>query len=78
MSSPLTASPSGWKWPAAKARPNDQFKKNVYDRLMEMTKGRGPDRCIEAVGAESHGGLVTNAIDSAKAALHSAAISRTP
>ena len=26
----------------------------VYDRLMEMTKGRGPDRCIDAVGAESH------------------------
>ncbi|MFL6417431.1 MAG: zinc-dependent alcohol dehydrogenase [Bryobacteraceae bacterium] len=26
----------------------------VYDRLMEMTKGRGPDRCIDAVGTESH------------------------
>jgi threonine dehydrogenase-like Zn-dependent dehydrogenase len=26
----------------------------VYDRLMEMTKGRGPDRCIDAVGSESH------------------------
>ncbi|MCC7419065.1 MAG: glutathione-dependent formaldehyde dehydrogenase [Planctomycetaceae bacterium] len=26
----------------------------VYDRLMEMTKGRGPDRCIDAVGAEAH------------------------
>ena len=24
--------------------------KDVYDRLMEMTKGRGPDRCIDAVG----------------------------
>ncbi|HEX8360991.1 MAG TPA: zinc-dependent alcohol dehydrogenase [Longimicrobium sp.] len=26
----------------------------VYDRLMEMTQGRGPDRCIDAVGAEAH------------------------
>ena len=26
----------------------------VYDRLMEMTNGRGPDRCIDAVGAEAH------------------------
>jgi threonine dehydrogenase-like Zn-dependent dehydrogenase len=27
---------------------------NVYDRLMEMTGGRGPDRCIDAVGCEAH------------------------
>ena len=27
---------------------------NVYDALMEMTKGRGPDRCIDAVGCEAH------------------------
>src|ERR1700730_3497224 len=27
----------------------------VYDRLMEMTSGRGPDRCIDAVGTEAHG-----------------------
>lgn len=26
----------------------------VYDRLQELTKGRGPDRCIEAVGCEAH------------------------
>lgn len=32
----------------------------VYDQLMEMTKGRGPDRCIDAVGAEAHS---TGAID---------------
>jgi len=32
----------------------------VYDRLMEMTKGRGPDRCIDAVGCEAHH---TGAID---------------
>ena len=26
----------------------------VYDRLMDMTDGRGPDRCIDAVGLEAH------------------------
>jgi threonine dehydrogenase-like Zn-dependent dehydrogenase len=26
----------------------------VYDRLMELTGGRGPDRCVDAVGAEAH------------------------
>jgi threonine dehydrogenase-like Zn-dependent dehydrogenase len=28
----------------------------VYDRLMELTGGRGPDACIDAVGLEAHGG----------------------
>jgi threonine dehydrogenase-like Zn-dependent dehydrogenase len=32
----------------------------VYDRLQEMTKGRGPDSCIDAVGCEAHH---TGAID---------------
>jgi threonine dehydrogenase-like Zn-dependent dehydrogenase len=27
----------------------------VYSKLMEMTKGKGPDCCIDAVGAEAHG-----------------------
>jgi threonine dehydrogenase-like Zn-dependent dehydrogenase len=27
---------------------------SVYDSLMAMTKGRGPDRCIDAVGSEAH------------------------
>jgi threonine dehydrogenase-like Zn-dependent dehydrogenase len=25
----------------------------IYDALMEMTGGRGPDRCIDCVGTES-------------------------
>src|SRR6185369_11417064 len=29
-------------------------KEDVYDRLQEMTNGRGPDRCIDAVGCEAH------------------------
>lgn len=28
---------------------------NIYDVLMQMTKGRGPDSCIDAVGCEAHG-----------------------
>jgi threonine dehydrogenase-like Zn-dependent dehydrogenase len=28
---------------------------DVYDRLNEMTGGRGPDACIDAVGLEAHG-----------------------
>ena len=40
---------------------------DVYDRLMEMTKGRGPDRCIEAVGCEAHYAGYTDAVmDKAK------------
>jgi threonine dehydrogenase-like Zn-dependent dehydrogenase len=38
-----------------KAETIDFSKAKVYDVLMEMTKGRGPDRCIDAVGAEAHG-----------------------
>ncbi len=43
----------------------------VYDRLMEMTKGRGPDRCIDAVGAEAHAsGSFDAALDAAKVMLY--------
>jgi threonine dehydrogenase-like Zn-dependent dehydrogenase len=28
---------------------------DVYDSLMDMTGGRGPDSCIDAVGSEAHG-----------------------
>ncbi|VTS00662.1 alcohol dehydrogenase : S-(hydroxymethyl)glutathione dehydrogenase OS=Methylobacter marinus GN=fdh PE=3 SV=2: ADH_N_assoc: ADH_N: ADH_zinc_N [Gemmata massiliana] len=39
----------------------------VYDRLQEMTRGRGPDRCIEAVGCEAHYAGYTDALlDKAK------------
>ena len=40
---------------------------NVYDRLMEMTDGRGPDRCIDAVGTEAHvGSSLDSIVDRAK------------
>jgi threonine dehydrogenase-like Zn-dependent dehydrogenase len=39
----------------------------VYDRLMEMTKGRGPDSCMDAVGCEAHaGGTLDGTIDTIK------------
>lgn len=42
----------------------------VYDRLQEMTNGRGPDRCIDSVGAEAHGAGAFDAVmDKAKAAV---------
>jgi threonine dehydrogenase-like Zn-dependent dehydrogenase len=45
-----------------KAETIDNSKQDVYDTLMEMTKGRGPDRCIDAVGAEAHGTNVLTAV----------------
>lgn len=35
---------------------NSSTYSEIYERLMEMTEGRGPDSCIDAVGAEAHGG----------------------
>jgi threonine dehydrogenase-like Zn-dependent dehydrogenase len=32
-------------------------KENVQQRLMEMTNGRGPDSCIDAVGCVTEDGL---------------------
>ncbi|MDQ6733715.1 MAG: glutathione-dependent formaldehyde dehydrogenase, partial [Nitrospirota bacterium] len=43
---------------------------DIFDRLTEMTGGRGPDRCIDAVGTEAHGGGSFDAVlDKAKAAV---------
>lgn len=41
----------------------------VYDRLMEMTGGRGPDACIDAVGMEAHGPGVLAAYERMKQAV---------
>lgn len=42
----------------------------IHERLIEMTGGRGPDRCIDAVGAEAHGtGSFDSVVDAAKQAL---------
>ena len=45
-------------------------KEDVYEVLQEKTKGRGPDRCIDAVGCEAHGtGGIDAILDKAKAAI---------
>lgn len=53
-----------------KAETIDFSKGDVYERLQEMTAGRGPDRCIDAVGTEAaaHGSLDA-VVDRAKAAV---------
>jgi threonine dehydrogenase-like Zn-dependent dehydrogenase len=42
---------------------------DVHEELMEMTGGRGPDACIDAVGLESHGHAAVYAYDRAKQAV---------
>ncbi|HEX2960181.1 MAG TPA: zinc-dependent alcohol dehydrogenase [Ignavibacteriales bacterium] len=43
--------------------------KNVIERLKDMTGGRGPDCCIDAVGMESHGSGLMGFYDRAKQAV---------
>jgi threonine dehydrogenase-like Zn-dependent dehydrogenase len=43
---------------------------SVLEQLREMTGGRGPDSCIEAVGMEAHGTGAQFAYDRVKQALH--------
>jgi threonine dehydrogenase-like Zn-dependent dehydrogenase len=55
---------------AARAEVIDFSKEDVYDRLMEMTKGRGPDRVVDAVGCEASGhGAFDAVMDAAKSAV---------
>ncbi|MEO7652156.1 MAG: zinc-dependent alcohol dehydrogenase, partial [Bryobacteraceae bacterium] len=42
---------------------------DVVDRLREMTGGRGPDSCIDAVGLEAHGDTIPALYDKAKFAM---------
>jgi threonine dehydrogenase-like Zn-dependent dehydrogenase len=42
---------------------------SVLERLKELTGGRGPDACIDAVGMEAHGHPAIYAYDRAKQAL---------
>jgi threonine dehydrogenase-like Zn-dependent dehydrogenase len=46
---------------------NDEW---IYDRLKDLTGGRGPDACIEAVGLEAHGMSIDALYDRAKAAAY--------
>jgi threonine dehydrogenase-like Zn-dependent dehydrogenase len=47
----------------------DYSEADVYEALMEMTGGRGPDACIDAVGTEAHAHGPSYAYDRAKQAL---------
>ena len=48
----------------------DFSKVKIYDALMEMTKGRGPDRCIDCVGTEADAtASMDSMLDKAKAAV---------
>jgi threonine dehydrogenase-like Zn-dependent dehydrogenase len=44
-------------------------KEDVYEKLKDLTGGRGPDSCIDAVGLESHGTAPDALLDYAKAAV---------
>ena len=55
---------------AGNAETIDMSQENASERLKEMTKGRGPDSCIDAVGAEAHGSnALENVVDQAKTAV---------
>jgi len=52
---------------AGPAETIDASDEHVRERLMDMTNGRGPDRCIDAVGTEAHvGGSLDSVLDKAK------------
>lgn len=45
------------------------MKVDTYDMRMDMTGGRGPDACIDAVGMEAHGAPLEYAYDRLKQAV---------
>jgi threonine dehydrogenase-like Zn-dependent dehydrogenase len=51
-----------------KAEVIDLTQADVYERLKDMTGGRGPDACIDAVGMEAHGNTIGDWYDKAKTA----------
>lgn len=48
----------------------DFSKDNVYDMLMQLTNGKGPDSCIDAVGCEAMGHAPDAIYDTVKKSLH--------
>ncbi|GGM01709.1 glutathione-dependent formaldehyde dehydrogenase [Pseudomonas asuensis] len=43
---------------------------NVHEALLELTGGRGPDRCIDCVGMEAHGTELDYVYDKTKQMMH--------
>jgi threonine dehydrogenase-like Zn-dependent dehydrogenase len=54
---------------ACKAETIDYAERDVLQTLAEMTGGRGPDACIDAVGMEAHGAGLVGMYDKAKQAI---------
>jgi len=52
-----------------KAEVIDYDREDVLERITEMTGGRGPDACIDAVGLEAHGTTIGAVYDKVKASL---------
>lgn len=50
----------------AGAIPLDYTRTDVHEALLELTGGRGPDRCIDCVGMEAHGTGIEQVYDKAK------------
>jgi threonine dehydrogenase-like Zn-dependent dehydrogenase len=48
----------------------DFDKEDVFDRLKQLTAGRGPDACIDAVGLEAHGTTLDAYYDAIKTAAY--------
>jgi threonine dehydrogenase-like Zn-dependent dehydrogenase len=55
---------------AAGAETIDFDEESVFERLKQLTGGRGPDACIDAVGLEAHGTTLDAYVDRAKAAAY--------
>jgi len=53
----------------ARAEPLNYEEVDVYDALLDMTGGLGPDACIDAVGMEAHGPALEYAYDRVKQAM---------
>ncbi len=47
----------------------DMHDEYIYDKLLDLTAGRGPDSCIDAVGMEAHGYTLDAAYDKVKTML---------
>jgi threonine dehydrogenase-like Zn-dependent dehydrogenase len=52
-----------------KAETLDFYDEDIFNKLKEMTGGRGPDSCIDAVGLEAHGMSIDAIYDRVKAAM---------
>ncbi len=48
----------------------DMSDEQIYERLRELSGGRGPDVCVDAVGMEAHGMTLDAAVDRVKAGMY--------